>query len=109
MHRRQSLRAAALLAFPFGSRASQPAPVEVAIRGNLFVPEQITVKPGTTVRWNNEERRTSHSVLFTGPDGFESERLLPGESWSRRFDTPGRYPYSCGPHPDMKGLVVVAP
>lgn len=32
-----------------------------------------------------------------------------GESWSRRFDRPGSYPYTCGPHPEMKGLVEVVP
>lgn len=83
------------------------AVVDVEIKGHLFVPETVTVKPGTTVRWTNKERRTSHSVLFPA-ESLESERLLPDERWERRFDRPGRHPYTCGPHPEMKGLVVVA-
>ena len=70
---------------------------------------QITVKAGTTVKWTNAEKRVSHSILFTGPGGLESERIFPDESWERRFERPGQYPYTCGPHPEMKGLVVVTP
>ncbi len=82
------------------------AVVEVEIKGHLFLPEVVTVRAGTTVRWTNKERRTSHSVLFPA-EGLESERMLPDENWQRRFDKPGRHPYTCGPHPEMKGLVIV--
>ncbi|MBI5720282.1 MAG: cupredoxin domain-containing protein [Burkholderiales bacterium] len=81
------------------------AVVDVEIKGNLFVPEAVTITPGTTVRWTNHERRTTHSVLFPA-ESLESERLLPGDSWQRKFDKPGRHPYTCGPHAEMKGLVV---
>jgi plastocyanin len=83
------------------------ATVEVSISDYKFQPADLTVSPGTTVRWVNAERRASHSVLFLGAQGFESERMFPGESWSRRFDEPGEYPYGCGPHPEMKGVVRV--
>jgi plastocyanin len=83
------------------------ADVDVVIRDYRFDPPQLTVKIGATVNWKNEEKRTSHSVYFLGPDGFESERLFPGESWSRRFERAGRYPYHCGPHPEMTGVVEV--
>lgn len=84
------------------------AQAEVVIRDYKFDPAELRVKPGTTVKWTNQEKRTSHSVLFLGPDGFESERLFPDESWQRTFDKPGSYPYSCGPHPEMRGRVEVA-
>lgn len=80
---------------------------DVEIVNFQFVPAQLKVSPGTTVRWSNREKRASHSIFFSGPQGFESERLFPDESYSRRFDTPGRYPYSCGPHPEMSGVVEV--
>jgi plastocyanin len=99
-----------LAAVATGSGLSDPAcasDVQVEIKANLFVPEAITIKAGTTVRWTNAERRTSHSVLFPQEGNLESDRMLPGESWQRRFDKPGRYPYTCGPHPEMKGLVIV--
>lgn len=90
--------------FPGLARAA--GTVDVQIKGNLFLPEAVTIKAGSTVRWTNAERRTSHSVLFPA-ESLESERMLPDENWQRRFDKPGRYPYTCGPHPEMKGLVVV--
>jgi len=33
--------------------------------------------------------------------------LLPGASFSRRFDRPGTYEYHCSVHPYMTGRVVV--
>lgn len=82
---------------------------EVTILDYKFNPAQLKITTGTTVRWTNQEKRTSHSVLFSGPEGFEGERLFPGESWQHRFDKPGVYVYSCGPHPEMKGQIEVAP
>ncbi len=81
--------------------------VDVSIQDYKYVPAVLTVKAGTTVRWVNNEKRTTHSILFTGPGGFESERIFPGEAWQRRFERPGSFPYSCGPHPEMKGEVIV--
>jgi len=83
---------------------------EVSILDYKFNPPQLTVRVGESVKWINKEKRTTHSVLFTGPGGFESERFFPDESWQRTFDKVGSYPYSCGPHPEMKGLIeVIAP
>lgn len=106
--RRRALHGAAALAIGLvQARAARAADAQVEIKDYRFVPETLTVKAGTTVRWTNAERRTSHSVLFPQEANLESERMLPGESWKRRFDKPGRYPYTCGPHPEMKGLVIV--
>lgn len=84
--------------------------VEVSIQNYRFEPAVVRIRAGDTVRWINREKRTSHSVLFSPELGGESERFFPQETWQRRFDVPGNYPYSCGPHPEMKGVVeVVAP
>jgi plastocyanin len=98
--------AAGLLGVP--ALAAEPT-VQVEIRDYKFVPDKLTVKAGATVRWINQEKRTTHSILFTGAGGFESERMFPGDHWERRFDKPGSYVYSCGPHPEMKGLLEVTP
>lgn len=107
--RRGFLRACLLaLGVPAASRAgAEPATATVEIRDYKFVPETLTIKAGTTVKWLNNERRTTHSVLFQEPGGLESERMFPGDSWQRRFDKPGDYPYTCGPHREMKGRIVV--
>ena len=73
----------------------------------------MTVKKGTTVRWVNVEKRTSHSVWFKAAGKAESDRLFPEEHVEVTFDLPpGEYPYLCGPHwekEDMRGTVTVIP
>ena len=81
--------------------------VEVAIQDYKFTPAEVTIRVGDSVQWTNRERRTSHSVLFPAENGLESERLFPDESWQRRFSKAGRHDYTCGPHPEMKGVVIV--
>lgn len=88
---------------------AQGTVVVVSIQHHRFEPARVTVKAGTVVRWVNDEKRTSHSILFPGRGGLESERLFPGEQWERRFDSPGRHAYICGPHPEMNGVVEVEP
>lgn len=79
---------------------------EVRIADYRFEPMELRVRAGDTVIWVNDEKRTSHSVLFIGR-GEESERFFPGERWSRAFPEAGRFEYRCGPHPEMLGVVIV--
>lgn len=81
--------------------------VEVGVADYRFQPAEVRIKAGDTVKWVNKEKRTSHSMLFPAESGLESTRIFPGESWERKFVQPGRYEYTCGPHPEMKGAVVV--
>lgn len=105
------LKTAAAAAFAVIALTILPADagdvVEIGIAKMKFEPQQLKVKTGTTVKWVNNERRTNHSILFAQEALPESERLFPGESWQRTFDKPGVYPYICGPHPDMTGIVEV--
>lgn len=94
------------LAWSFACPAGEVT--EVSITKMQFVPQLIKVKPGTTVKWVNNEKRNNHSVFFEKEGLVESERFFPGESWQRTFDKPGSYPYRCGPHPEMTGVVEVA-
>lgn len=104
--RSHACRALALLAFVALSTAAQK-PAEVTIKDYRFSPQEIRIKAGETVKWINAEKRSSHSVLFPGENGLESERLFPDESWQRTFKLPGKYKYRCGPHEEMTGTVVV--
>jgi plastocyanin len=80
---------------------------EVSIEKYVFTPSEVSIRAGDTVKWVNREKRTSHSVVFPQEGGRESERMFPDESWERQFTQPGRYPYPCGPHPEMTGLIIV--
>ena len=77
-----------------------------------FCPIDLEVKPGTTLRWVNVDKRTSHSVWFKEQGQEESERLFPDEFVDMTMDEPGTFNYICGPHGDqenMRAKVTVAP
>lgn len=103
----QLKRASVLLALVSFSVLAEKI-VEISVEKYTFTPAEVSIRVGDTVKWVNREKRTSHSVLFPDEGGRESERFFPDESWQRQFNLPGKYPYTCGPHPEMKGLVVVS-
>ena len=70
-----------------------------------FCPANVTVKVGTTVRWVNVDKRTSHSVWLKEKGEEESERFFPEELWKFKFLATGDYPYLCGPHWESDGMV----
>lgn len=82
--------------------------VVVVIKDFRFTPQQVTVKPGDTVRWENHEKRQYHSVWFEASGDPEPDYFFPEESWERVFDSTGDFPYRCGPHPEMTGVVQVS-
>ena len=77
----------------------------VIIKGFSFVPQEIRVKPGTTITWRNEDS-DAHTVEST--DGFlTSDTLEQGDTVTFTFDKLGKVDYICGLHPSMKGAVIV--
>lgn len=81
--------------------------VEINMAQNRFMPASVKVKVGTTVRWNNAERRNGHALAISGPARAGSGLVAPGQSWAHTFSQPGVYQYNCTPHPGMKGVVEV--
>jgi len=86
----------------------------VMIKGTKYNPTSVTVDPGDTVTWRNEDD-TGHSVTFD--DGsFDSHptcgQLLgtcmgQGETAEHSFDQPGEFTYKCKIHGSMVGTVTV--
>jgi len=77
----------------------------VAISGFAFVPASITIAPGDSVRWTNNDV-AGHTVA--ADDGsFSSGTLSNGQSFTRPFSTSGTFRYHCAFHPSMTGTVVV--
>jgi plastocyanin len=79
----------------------------VTIKGYSFNPQEITIKRGQTIRWENNEKIQYHSVWFEELDEKESDYFFPEESYQREFKKTGSFPYRCGPHPKMTGTVHV--
>ncbi len=80
---------------------------QVSIKKYEFIPPTITVSKGTVVRWTNNEKRQYHSVWFEESGDPEPDYFFPDETYERGFDEVGRFPYRCGPHPEMIGEVIV--
>lgn len=83
----------------------EPADVVVDIRRYAYGPVRTVIPAGAVVEWVNRDA-VVHTA--TAEDGaWDSGGMKPGSSWRARFDEPGVYPYYCGPHPFMKGVVIV--
>jgi len=81
--------------------------VIVEIYKMKFIPAEITIEAGDTVIWKNIEKRQYHSVWFKQFDKEEPDYFFPDESYQRTFDGSGEFPYECGPHPRMTGVITV--
>lgn len=129
--RRQALQAggsflAALLLRPQPVLAAET--VEIVMQGTpdgshvWFDPVGILVQPGQTIRWTNRDPGNSHTVTSYDPSLFErprripegatpwnSDYLLPDESFSLTLGVPGVYDYFCVPHEHagMVGRIIV--
>jgi plastocyanin len=80
---------------------------KVAIDNFAFTPAELTVKPGTTVTFENHDDIPHLVVAVDGT--YRSKALDTNDKFSIAFDKPGDYAYFCGLHPHMKGKIIVAP
>jgi len=79
----------------------------VTIKDFSFNPQEITITRGETVRWENHEKRQYHSVWFEASGEEQPDYFFPDEFYERDFSEAGSFPYRCGPHPRMTGVVHV--
>ena len=87
----------------------EDAVVEVQLTASAtFSPAEITIAPGTTVRWVNDSN-LFHTVTPDGHDEWSSRDMPAGEVFEHTFTAEGTYPYYCEPHLEsgMTGTVVV--
>jgi plastocyanin len=82
-------------------------PNTVKMAGMSFSPASLSVAPGTTVTFLNNDN-TTHTV--TDDDGaFDSGNIAPGANYKHTFMTAGTVKYHCKIHTNMKASVVVTP
>ncbi|MEQ8394538.1 plastocyanin/azurin family copper-binding protein [Thalassobaculum sp.] len=102
--------------------------VEIGMRGVdggarvWFDPIGIRVRPGQIVRWTNHDAGNAHTATAYHPANFDRPRripaaatpwdtdyLLPGETFSVTLRTSGVYDYYCIPHEHagMVGRIIV--
>ena len=90
----------------WGAGPTAPAGTSVRMAGSRFEPATLSVAPGATVRWFNDDA-LPHTVT-AADSSWDSGNLAPGGAFERRFDSPGSYAYLCRYHPGMTGTIVVA-
>ena len=89
----------------------------VSIQNFAFTPKTLTVSPGTTVTWTNNDS-TPHNVISTKglslnsttTSVFASSTLSQGQTFSFTFSAKGVYFYECSIHkslPAMHAVIVV--
>ncbi len=104
------------------------APVEIRMQGNndgshvWFNPVGVHVQPGQTIRWVNLDPGNSHTATAYHPRNFErplrmpegaepwnSDYLLPNETFSVTLMQEGVYDFFCVPHEHagMVGRIIV--
>jgi plastocyanin len=102
--------------------------VEIRMQGNAdgsqvwFNPIGLRIKPGQTIRWVNLDQGNSHTATAYHPKNFErplripegaepwnSDYLLPNESFSVTLKDEGVYDFFCVPHEHagMVGRIIV--
>jgi plastocyanin len=80
---------------------------DVAIVDLAFQPATLTIKPGTTVRFTNNDG-FGHTVTATD-NSYTSGTIAAGANYTHWYDTPGSYTYHCTIHSRMTATIVVAP
>jgi plastocyanin len=89
----------------------------VSIQNFAFTPKTLTVSPGTTVTWTNNDS-APHNVISakslslnsTTTSVFASSTLSQGQTFSFTFQAKGVYFYECSIHkslPAMHAVIVV--
>ncbi|MEK7401711.1 MAG: plastocyanin/azurin family copper-binding protein [Gemmatimonadota bacterium] len=77
----------------------------VRITGFRFVPADLTVSPGDTVIWENEDSFAHTTTADSG--SWSSAELARSQRHAIVAPAPGRYPYHCAAHPGMKAVLEV--
>jgi plastocyanin len=83
--------------------------ITIYIRGNTYVPDQLTVLPGTGVTWINDDS-VVHIVKATGDSKgkFTSAEMVNGASFHYTFgEAAGTFEFGDPNYPDMKGTIIV--
>jgi LPXTG-motif cell wall-anchored protein len=77
----------------------------VAMRDIKFKPRNITIDPGDTVQWRNDDPERHNALGENG--SFETPVIDKGETSSHTFNRKGSYPYFCSIHAGMEGRITV--
>src|SRR3954451_14005577 len=101
------LAAGASAAFAGDTVTTAATPAVIVIKDFAFSPSALTIAPGTTVTWVNEDE-SPHTIADNGK-AFRSAALAANDRFSLTFGQPGVFVYHRTMHPMMVGKIVVKP
>jgi len=79
----------------------------VAQKNKSFAPAELTIKPGDTVVFKNEDDVVHNVFSITKGAEFNLNMQGPGQSSSYTFPSEGKFEIRCVMHPTMKLIVTV--
>ena len=115
MHRRTAIATAAVVALSGAAPAvaAAPKPKQVEVADNYFLPDALTVKPDTVVKWvwpDDVAIDVHDAKLKSAPKGvkkWHSEPASSGYTYKKTFKKAGTYKIVCTLHEEMKMTVRV--
>lgn len=91
----------------FDSQTSQAAETIVKVDADKFDPPEVTVAPGTSIKWQNTDQNAVHTAKANN-GSFDTGYIDPGGvSKAIPFPTAGDFNYFCELHPYKLGVVRV--
>ena len=82
-----------------------PQAHKILISGFKYQPDVVTIHVGDTVQWKNSDI-VPHTVR-AADKSFDSGPIVPGATWKFVAKKAGTFPYTCVPHPNMHGILIV--
>lgn len=81
------------------------APTDITIDSSTYSSSSVTISAGETVRFTNND---SMKHTATADDAsWGTGTLNQGDTFTKRFSTPGTYTYHCSYHSTMTGTIIV--
>ena len=98
---------------PVQLEASPSRNIHIESQPPFFSPNQLTISAGTPLTWRNRSHEphtiVSDDCRSRNACSFDSGFLGPNARFTLPRLKPGRYPYHCGIHPFMRGLLTIHP
>ena len=84
------------------------AAVAAGMKNTQFVPMEITVKRGGTIKWTNDDSFPHTVTKQSGASPqFDSGTVNGGGTFKQKFDKAGTIDYVCTIHPNQTGTITV--
>jgi plastocyanin len=87
------------------SASATPPATSISIVDFTFEPPSVTIRPGATIEWANDD--TVPHTVTSSTGAFDSGILDPGSRFYWTASKTGSFAYHCQLHPQMEGTVIV--